>query len=185
VARVVPGATGDGGLVLLTGRTTGTAGFDEAGVVVANLVWAEPVLLARVAGGLLGVAVGRAEIAGPGVFECFSRAGSSPAFLVVGVSGVVVVDVCRRDVGATGRLAGRGGAVVGLEAVAEGPRPADEGASLPGPAPPNDGIGTAGNVVMACPVGGGEAAPAGAIVPELSMPTAEMCLGELEPPTTL
>ena len=142
-------------------------------------------LLACVAGGFVGVVVGRAEIAGPGVLECFKRAGSSPAFLVVGVSGVVVVDVCRRDAGATGRFPGREGAVVGLEVVAGASLRADEGALLPAPVLPTDGIGTAGNVVMACPVGGGVAELAGGIVPELSMPTAAMCLGELEPPTTL
>ncbi len=185
VVAVAPVVTGADGLVLLTWPTTGTAGFDEVGVVAANWVRVRPVLLAWVAGGFVGVVVGRAEITGPGVLVSFNRAGSSPAFLVVGVSGVVVADVCRRDVGASGRLPGREGAVVGLEVVAGGSRRADEGALLPAPVLPNDGIGTAGNVVMACPVGSGVAEPAGATVPELSMPTAEMCLGELEPPTTL
>jgi hypothetical protein len=185
VVAVAPVVTGADGLVLLTGPTTGTAGFDEVGVVAANWVRVRPVLLACVAGGFVVVVAGRAEIAGPGVLECLNCAGSSPAFLVVGVSGVVVVVVCGRDVGATGRLPGREGTVVGLEVVAGGSLRADEGALLPAPVLPTDGIGTAGNVVMACPVGGGVAEPAGAIVPELSMPTAAMCLGDLEPPTTL
>jgi hypothetical protein len=172
VVAVAPVVTGADGLVLLTGPTTGTAGFDEVGVVAANWVRVRPVLLACVAGGFVVVVAGRAEIAGA-------------TFLVVGVSRVVVVVVGRRDVGATGRLPGREGTVVGLEVVAGGSRRADEGALLPAPVLPTDGIGTAGNVVMACPVGGGVAEPAGAIVPELSMPTAAMCLGDLEPPTTL
>jgi hypothetical protein len=185
VVAVAPVVTGADGLVPLIGPTTGTAGFDDVGVVAANWVRVRPVPWACLAGGFVGVVVGRAEVAGPDVLECFNRAGSSPAFLVVGVSGVVVVDVCRRDVGTAGRPPGREGTVVGLEVLAGGSWRTDEGALPPALVVPKDGIGTAGSVVMACPVGGGVAEPAGAVVPELSMPTAAMCLGELEPPATL
>lgn len=184
VVAVAPVVTGADGLVLLAGPTTGTAGFDEVGVVAANWVRVRPVPLACLAGGFVGVVVGRVEIAGTGVLERFNGAGSSPAFLVVSVPGVVVV-VDRRDVGASGSLPGREDAVVGLEVVARGSWWEDEGALVPAPVLPTDGIGTAGNVVTAWPVCGGVAEPAGAMVAELSMPTAEMCLGELEPPTTL
>jgi hypothetical protein len=183
VVPVVPVATGDDGLVLLTGPTTGTAGFVEVGVVVANLVRVGPVLSGCVAGGLLALVEGTAEMAGPGATECLDGAGPSPGFLVVVVAGAVVADVCRRDVGVIGRLPGREGVVVVLDVGAGGSLRADNGL-LPAPVLPNDGGGTGGNVVMPCPVGSGVPEPPEAVVPELSMPTAEMCLGELEPPPT-